>query len=77
MLTLFVDIHPNVKILLTMSLLIFMFFSCLRYYYGDVSVVLIPMLLLIFIFNCYLLTYFVYLNPQKIAKKKVRYESDL
>ena len=76
MLTLFVDIHPNVKILLTMSLLIF-FFSYLRYYYDDVCVVLISMLLLIFIFNCYLLTYFVYLNPQKIAKKKVRYESDL
>ena len=29
------------------------------------------------LFNCYLLIYFVYMNPQKIAKKKkVRYEPD-
>ena len=41
----------------------------LRSIEGVISLLLISMLLLIFLFNCYLLTYFVYLNPQKIAKK--------
>ena len=48
-------------------LILICFYSC---YYGYVCVVSISKLLLIFIFNCYLLTYFVYLNPQKIAKKE-------